>query len=215
MIVAGIHLPDSDTHFGPILEGSERVDGKATYQLAKLRRAVALVQHRGHAVDVGAQVGLWTRVLARDFQFVTAFEPVPDFFDCLVKNCYSMGVTFHRCALGNDPGQITLACPAGIATAALSNEGANLVHAAMMMLDDCGLLPLDLLKIDAEGFETAIVAGGEQTIRRDKPVVILEQKRKRMGRYGFKPEAGVDLLRSWGAEVAWEEHGDWCLQWPA
>jgi hypothetical protein len=59
------------------------------------------------------------------------------------------------------------------------------------------------------------VAGGEQTIRRDKPVVILEQKRKRMRRYGFKPEAGVDLLRSWGAEVAWEEHGDWCLQWPA
>jgi hypothetical protein len=77
MIVAGIHLPDSDTHFGPILEASERVDGKGTYQLAKLRRAVALVQHKGHAVDVGAQVGLWTRVLAREFQFVTAFEPVP------------------------------------------------------------------------------------------------------------------------------------------
>jgi FkbM family methyltransferase len=211
MIVAGIHLPDRDTHFGPLLEASERVDGKGTYQLGKLRRAVALVKHRGHAVDVGAQVGLWSRVLAREFQNVTAFEPVPEFAACLSLNCAAAGnVKVHDFALGPEDICCVMEQDEGVATAHVGGDGFS-VH--MHILDDLVMLPIDFLKIDAEGYETAILHGAEQTIRRDKPVVILEQKRKRLARYGFRPEAGVDLLRSWGADVAWEDHGDYCLIW--
>jgi FkbM family methyltransferase len=211
VIVAGIHLPDNDTHFGPLLEASERVDGRGTYQLGKLRRAVALVQHRGHAVDVGAQVGLWTRVLAREFQSVTAFEPVPEFAACLEANCTSAkNVTLHRFALGELDCISFINQETDVATARMGSPGTAV---SMAPLDQVDVQPIDFLKIDAEGYEVAILQGAEETIRRDKPVVILEQKRKRLARYGFRPEAGVDLLRAWGAEVAWEEKGDWCLVW--
>lgn len=218
MIVAGIHLPDDDTHFGPLLQASERVDGKGTYQLGKLRRAVALVKYRVHAVDVGAQVGLWTRVLAREFQRVTAFEPVREFADCLEANCAECGnVQLQRHALGRENEIVLIHTGNDVATAYIEEIGARIVSGLVMMmyrLDDLCAPPIDFLKIDAEGYEAAILQGAEKTIRRDKPVIAIEQKRKRMARYGFKPEAGVDLLRSWGAEVAWEDHGDWCLQWP-
>lgn len=212
MIVAGIRLPDTDTHFGPLLEASEQVDGRGTYQLAKLRRAVALVKHMGHAVDVGAQVGLWTRVLALEFQRVTAFEPVPEFAACLKENCVGANnVELYCSALGAYTGFIDIVREAGVATARVDEGDFSSEAAVIHPLDMAPVRPIDFLKIDAEGYETAILQGAEQTIRRDKPVVIIEQKRKRMARYGFKPEAGVDLLRSWGAEVAWEDHGDWCL----
>ena len=215
MIVAGIHLPDSDTHFGPLLESSERVDGKGTYQLGKLRRGVALVKHKGHAVDVGAQVGLWTRVLAREFQSVTAFEPVREFAACLKENCVGANnVELYCSALGNYTGFIDIIREAGVATARVDEGDSSNEAAVIHTLDMAPLRPIDFLKIDAEGYETAIIQGAEQTIRRDRPVVILEQKRKRLARYGFRPEAGVDLLRSWGAEVAWEEKGDFCLKFP-
>lgn len=172
---------------------------------------MALVKNRGHAVDVGAQVGLWTRVLALEFQCVTAFEPVPEFAACLTINCAAAGnVRIHDFALGPEDVCCLMEKDEGIATAHVGDAGVA-VH--MHTLDDLVMRPIDFLKIDAEGYETAILQGAEQTIRRDSPVIILEQKRKRLARYGFKPEAGVDLLRSWGAEVAWEDHGDWCLVW--
>ena len=212
MIVAGIHLPDSDTHFGPLLEASERVDGKGTYQLGKLRRAVALVKHRGHAVDVGAQVGLWSRILALEFQFVTAFEPVPEFAECLHANCSESGnVELYQNALGELECISFVLKEPGVATARIGNDG---IGVSVRRLDSYALRPIDFLKIDTEGFEAAIIRGAEATIRRNKPVILTEQKRKRMGRYGYKPEAGVELLRSWGAEVAWEDHGDYCLVFP-
>ncbi|RWD13572.1 MAG: FkbM family methyltransferase, partial [Mesorhizobium sp.] len=44
------------------------------------------------------------------------------------------------------------------------------------MLDSFGLAGIDFLKIDVEGFEKPILEGGEQTIRRERPVIIIEQK---------------------------------------
>lgn len=214
MIVAGIHLPDTDTHFGPLLESSEQVDGKGTYQFSKLCRAIVLVKNKGHAVDVGAQVGLWTRVLALEFESVTAFEPVLEFAECLGLNCSEFdNVNFYPFALGSHHGTIGMAAEKDIATAHVVPDGRR-NQVPISPLDAYKLKPIDFLKIDAEGYETAIVVGAEKTIRRDKPIIVIEQKRKRLARYGLKPEAGVDLLKSWGAEVAWEDHGDWCLIFP-
>ena len=54
--------------------------------------------------------------------------------------------------------------------------------------------------------------GAERTVRRDRPTVVIEQK-KRAGRYGVEQLAGVALLKSWGAKLMWQMAGDYCLAW--
>jgi FkbM family methyltransferase len=216
MIVAGIHLPDTDTHFAGQIAANPRYRGKGTYQWSKLAAALDVCgERRGHAVDVGAHIGLWSRVLSYEFKKVTAFEPIEEYAALFSRNLARRpGVTLNRFGLGAVESDVPFTVsPDGVGTASIDPAGDQ--RCSIKRLDSLDLAPIDFLKIDAEGYETAVVIGAKRTIQRDKPVILIEQKRKRLGRYGYRPEAGVDLLKSWGAEVAWEDHGDWCLQWPA
>ncbi|TIU67562.1 MAG: hypothetical protein E5W13_31365, partial [Mesorhizobium sp.] len=77
-----------------------------------------------------------------------------------------------------------------------------------------GLAGIDFLKIDVEGFEKPILEGGEQTIRREKPVIIIEQKPNgNAERYGRDRFAALDLLKAWGGKVKWEIGGDFLVEW--
>jgi FkbM family methyltransferase len=59
----------------------------------------------------------------------------------------------------------------------------------------CGAGRIDLIKIDCEGMEYAVLLGAGQTIRRDRPVLFVEA--------GPEPEAGAvyDLLVHFGYQV--------------
>jgi FkbM family methyltransferase len=211
-IVAGIHLPEWDTHFRKQINKGPLFEGKGTYQYRKLEAALTVTTRFGHAVDVGAHVGMWTRVLASHFEAVTAFEPMPEFADCFELNLAGKpNVRLVRTALGEVPGEARLGrIDPEIASARLGEEGE--VTVSVRPLD--GLLdrPVDFLKIDAEGFDLAIIKGGEATIRRDRPVIIVEQK-GRTEQFGAGRFATRELLESWGAKVALEMSGDMVLTW--
>jgi FkbM family methyltransferase len=57
--------------------------------------------------------------------------------------------------------------------------------APVRQLDAFALEAVDFLKIDCEGYELPVVVGGEQTIRRWGPTIIVEQKPNIPQRYGF------------------------------
>ena len=212
-LVASIYLPLHDEHFAAHLLRGPMVDGRGTYQLAKLRAALAVSPRRGLAVDVGAHVGLWTRILAMEFAAVAAIEPMPEHAECLRLNtAHQPNVTLHELALGEEvAGKLSFErSEEGIATARVAVFG-DCVPACR--LDDLSLSGVDFLKIDCEGYELFVVRGGEETIRRDRPTVVIEQKKGRASRYGVDRLAGVALLRSWGAEVKWLMAGDYCLTW--
>lgn len=213
MIVSGIHIPDGDTHFAGQIAKNPPYRGKGTHRWAKLEKALAMCTRREHAVDVGAHVGLWTRVLSYEFRKVTAFEPVQAHLDCLRLNLRARrNVDVYPEALGERPGPVRMTLAAdGAGTASLADDGE--IEASMLALDIVLIDPIDFLKLSCEGAEYHVLIGGQVTIQRDKPVIVIEQKRKRLGRQGLPPEAGVDLLKSWGAQVAWVDHGDWCMTW--
>lgn len=212
-LVAGMYLPAYDEHFAEHLRSGPLVDGRGTYQLAKLRAALDVSRRRGLAVDVGAHVGLWTRILAMEFASVVAIEPLPEHAACLRRNtAHQPNVVLHELALGAAPGRLSLERTAGIATARVSIFGDVYVEACR--LDDLRLAGVDLLKIDCEGFEHFVLRGAEETVRRDRPTIVIEQKKRRAERYGVDRLAGVALLRSWGAELMWDMAGDYCLAWP-
>lgn len=221
--VLGIYLPDGDTHFPDMLRRSPLLDGKGTYQLNKIEAAIVLCKQKRVAVDIGAHVGLWSRVLARSFEKVHAFEPVREYLECLHLNIEEAKGKVLVC------GNILLGSEQGIASVmrVASNSGnthvgvlvegefeAGGVHLAMYRFDDLweGNY-VDFMKIDVEGYEYEVVLGAAETIKRTKPVMVVEQKPGNAERYGRKTGEVLDLLKSWGASIVWEKSGDYCLKW--
>jgi FkbM family methyltransferase len=206
----GIWLPDSDKHFAVQIAGNPLVAGKGTYQWKKYVAALAHVKHRGHAVDVGAHVGLWSRLMAMDFERVTAFEPVDEHCKCFRANVPAENVTLMPCAVGAEMGQTGVVVDAGNSGNAHLGTGTNVL---MVTMDAPRMKTVDFLKIDVEGWERDVLLGGEQTIREDKPVIAIEQKPGNAERYGIGQTDAVELLKSWGMKEASRIGDDYVMAW--
>jgi hypothetical protein len=62
------------------------VDGNLPYQYHKLVAAMKFVRSFRVAINVGAHVGMWSMHLARRFDHVFAFEPIPLHRACFTGN---------------------------------------------------------------------------------------------------------------------------------
>lgn len=209
--VLGIWLPDGDEHFKSQLPAGPVVGGKATYQYKKYLAALRCVEVRNHAVDIGGHVGLWSRVMAMDFQKVTAFEPLAAHRECFARNVEAANVTLHPLAVGAAAGTIQIMMPAD--NTGNSHVGECGEECQVIRLDDAGLDKIDFLKIDVEGFEYEVLIGGESTIKDHRPVVVVEQKRNNAERYGRGQWDAVKLLKSWGMKEAEVISGDHIMIW--
>jgi hypothetical protein len=75
-------------------------------------------------------------------------------------------------------------------------------------LDGLNLDNVAFIKIDVEGYEYPVVMGAAATIKKFKPVVIVESKGMDK-KYGFREHAAVQQLKDWGATVADVVRGDY------
>jgi FkbM family methyltransferase len=210
--IRGIWFPDVDTHFAPQIAASPMVDGRGTYQYRKYQEALKHVEARRHAVDVGAHVGLWSRVMLIDFNHVTAFEPLPAHLECFEANIGDDPMmTLHRCAVSDVDGSLSIQMPADNTGNAHVGKDGHEVEAKP--LDAFDLSEVDLLKIDVEGWEHRVVIGAEETIRRERPVVVVEQKPGHAERYGVGQWDAVKLLQSFGMRQVAVISGDHVMVW--
>jgi len=211
----GIWFPDDEKHLVDMVSRSPRVDGKGTYQLHKLEAALKFVPKRRLALDVGMHVGLWAMHLVKTFKTVIGFEPVADHLHCLARNMAEANVTnwkVHPLALGNKNANVGLKLMKGSTGSTAIAEEDGVIP--MKRLDDFEFTdPVDFVKIDVEGYEYMVLEGAEQTLRRHKPVVIVEQKPGKVEWFGHKQYDARDLLISWGARQVFEMQGDCCLTW--
>lgn len=204
--VAGIWLPDGDRHFDQHLVAGPFIDSKGTYQHRKYAAALVHVGRRNLAVDIGGHVGLWSRVMARDFARVVAFEPLAAHRECFALN--APGVELRPFAVGKSAGRAKVKMPhdnTGSAHVGGSGEDCEVVT--------YDLTGVDFLKIDVEGYETDVLLGGEDAIRADKPVICIEQKPGNAERYGRGRWDAVGLLKDWGAREVAVISGDHILVW--
>lgn len=212
--IEGVWLPDSENHLENFLKTGPRFAGGSTYQLAKYLACLPYVRTFGHAVDVGAHCGLWSRVMVPIFDKVTAFEPMYEHLQCLYKNI-PVGSNFRvlSTCLGDHAGSVSM--EPGVKstgdTRIAPGDGGGATP--ITTLDACKLTKIDFLKIDAEGYEYFILKGGEETIRRDRPVIIVEQKPNKAVQYGIGDKDAVQLLGSWGAKLEHEFSGDFIMRW--
>lgn len=205
--INGIWVPDCDTYFAPFLEK----DGG--FQLDHLEVALKYVKNWNTALDVGAHIGTWSVAMAKRFGMVYAFEPAEDVFGCLKMNTDGLsnvcpervacGEVFKRVRIGNDLQRLgntgsrfirddKTHLPDGIYESAPVGDEVDVIR-----LDDRIFTSVDLLKIDAEGYEPFVLNGAQQTILRHKPVVVIEEKF--FGpRFGVEAGLALRMLESWG-----------------
>lgn len=210
--VRGIWLPDGDVHLAEqvMLPGNPLIAGKGTYQSNKYLAALPYVNGRKHAVDVGANVGLWSRLMVMDFEKVTAIEPIKEHRDCFVKNVD--GADLLPVAVADKPGKLHIQIPSDHVMSAYIAEDGEEVD--VVTLDSLDLGAVDFLKIDIEGYEYECLVGGEQTIRDTRPVIIIEQKPGHAERYGRGQWDAVSLLKDWGMKEVRVINGDHIMVWP-
>jgi FkbM family methyltransferase len=214
----GIKLPDGEKHLlAWMAQDGQLRAGKPTYQLHKYEAALKRCAARRLAVDVGAHVGLWSRVMALDFDCLIAFEPVPRHIECWMENLKGHdNAQLRAWALGERRGYVNLNArtpgSCGDTGVARPGEGETVVAGVPMLpLDEMELQGVDLIKIDNEGFECFVVRGARQTLLRCRPVVIVEQKKGMGQRYGLRELQAVEELQELGMKLVEEISGDYIL----
>ena len=161
------------------------------------------------AVDVGGHIGLWSYNLAAAFEQVHAFEPVEAHRACFARNVEAANVTLHACALGREEGSVSIHTAPTSTGDSWVKGGGNI---PMVTLDSLQLTEVDFIKIDCEGYEENVLRGAVETIERDRPVIIVEQKRDMAtSRFGLEPLGAVKFLQSLGYKVAQEISGDYLM----
>lgn len=210
----GWFFPDFETHFPRMLQKSVDKGLAPEYQVAVRRRSIELCERRGVALDIGANVGLWSRDLADNFQRVIAYEPVAVFRECLARNVNRPNLEISELALGDRDTQGTMIITEG-------NSGHSHLDPATMgqgdvrvvRLDGLNMPEVDYIKVDCEGYEYRVLQGAEQTVRRCQPIVVIEQKPHAAYSKDYGQFAAVGLLESWGMRRLDQVRDDWIMGW--
>ena len=209
------YFPDMDTHFVEMLDKNIRKGFKPVYQEPVRNKSLRYVTQKVVALDIGANIGLWSRDLAQQFEQVIAFEPVAEFRDCLIKNVLSSNIEIRPYALGPEDTTINMVITKG--NTGHSHVDSNTVGNGvidMWRLDSLDFDRIDYIKIDCEGYELSILNGAEQTIKHHKPVIVVEQKlHKDTGITEDTQYGSVDLLKSWGMTELARVNADCILGW--
>jgi FkbM family methyltransferase len=169
-----------------------------THEPEIMRLLSELVKPGWTAIDVGANIGYSTLLLAKCVGAggqVIAFEPLSENFAILQENISlneHSNVTAENLAVMSCPGRIALrsATPGALTWVA----SVDIEQAAAVESQDVEAISLDeyvrrkrigkvdFVKIDVEGAEGAVIDGMTETLKRDKPVLLVELHK--IERYG-------------------------------
>lgn len=141
---------------------------------AELHLLPFLVNRDKQAIDIGANKGVYTHLLARLVPFVHAFEPNPKMFNILTRGLPE-NARSYEIALSDQSGSGELLVPMSRRTKAYSNQGASLskqkVHGEHRVvkietrtLDSYALENVGFIKIDVEGYEHTVLKGAKKNI---------------------------------------------------
>lgn len=212
--VHGAWLPDHEEYFISEIAQNPRFAGGPTIQFRKFAAAFSYFPSFRHAVDIGSNVGLWTRVMAVCFDKVTCFEPNPDCWEAFWLNNenHKDRVEFHPFALGAGPATITINTKLrSTGFTRVDKDGDLLVE--QRTLDSFQLKEVDFIKIDVEGWEHNVIKGGIDTIMKNRPIMIVEQKPNNAELHGLKQFGATNLLKKMGAVEVANISGDVIMMW--
>lgn len=174
----GWHFPDNDSHFIKYCGQYPNT----SYQQTAINEAYKFVKNFDTVIDIGANIGLHSVRFSQKFQNVFSFEPVSSNYECLEKNTINLkNITRFKVGLGETKKIETISIPKtwnncgaySIVDFIASEEELIKEEIQVLKLDEFNF-KVDLIKIDTQGFELPILKGSIETLKRCKPVLILE-----------------------------------------
>lgn len=161
--------------------------------------------------DIGGNFGWYSLLLAKGCPEVElfTFEPVPRTFGYLQNNIALNGlnnIQLYNFGFSDAEQELNFFYyPEGSGNASIANlsdtDNVQSVTCRVKKLDDfvnehgCRI---DFIKCDVEGAELLVFKGGEESIRRDKPIVFAELLRKWSAKFNYHPNDVIELFRSCG-----------------
>jgi FkbM family methyltransferase len=169
-----------------------RESGRLDHDQNILPLVLEYIPEGGTVFDIGAFIGDTTLAYAEKVGnngIVFAIEPSKDAFECLTINMSKKKVSMFNLAIGNESKFIDMA-------KVDTNLGMNHVIAGNEIemttfdkfLNERPIDRLDFIKIDVEGSELDVLIGGEKTIQKYRPKMLIEINEMTLTRKGITRE---------------------------
>jgi len=168
----------------------------------------SLLKPRWRCMDIGANIGYFTILMAKKCRYVHAFEPEPSNFELLRKN-----IALNK--LDNvDSKMEAVSDGLGVRTLYLSGASHGMhrlykskhctfgeMRVDTVQLDDYKYPTINFMKIDIEGAEYGALLGMVELLLRDKPIIVMEFHPPSIEEYGISPRKVYDFVKKLGYSI--------------
>lgn len=174
-------LPDYDKHY----EEWMNINNETTYQRLQREYALHQVKNFHTAIDIGGNIGFWSRDFCNRFENVIIFEPEASNIECLERNLLDKkNYMLHKVGLGSK--EETKTFYKSLSTSGghsffrdqIFEEQVEESFLEIKKLDDYNFTNVGLIKIDTQGSEYDILIGGQQTLTNNNCVLNIEIEHK-------------------------------------
>ena len=192
-LIKGYYIPDNDTHFHGYFTEFDH------YQEAQRNRALSHISNWENAIDIGANIGLWSKDLTSFFSKTYCFEPNTNCLECLSKNINTSKAEIHIFALGSKSSDGFIYCPDSTGGSSLINKTKFLGHdnagkeiwdkfditvarqkVKIKTLDSFKLENINFIKIDVQNYELEVLRGAIETLKNNNPIVCIEEYKENL-----------------------------------
>lgn len=139
-----------------------------------------LLDNKRRFLDIGANVGIYSFYFKNIFKNIDAFEPLTEITHRL-HAIQNKSLKVHNIALSNKSGELKFFIPylnhkpaPALASLEKRNTESERRTVKVKTLDDFNFRDVDLIKIDVEGHEQAVIEGARETIETTRPILIVE-----------------------------------------
>ena len=173
-------IPEWDNHFDTRIK-------KGEYQKNQRDFALSFVKEWDIAIDIGANIGLWTKPLCEKFKFVWAFEPSRENWEHCHKNLEGIeNYQLEQVALGDEQAEnvrlYSTSDSCGDLRISPIGENAKVVDIVDMMKLDNYYHELmkkyagnvGFIKIDVQQHEKEVLLGATRILEEHSPVICIE-----------------------------------------
>jgi FkbM family methyltransferase len=180
---------------------------KGVYEYEETQLIKKILKSDSIVLDIGANIGYFTLIMAKRAKLVYAFEPEPRNFHILQKNTEINNIKnakLYNAAVTEASGTSTLyLCD--------SNRGMHRIYQSdwcregttevkTIRIDDI-IDHADFIKIDVEGAELGVLKGMRKILEKRKSIALMEFHPPSIIEYGAKPRDVFDFMTSLGYTV--------------
>lgn len=195
----------------PLLYNYFKITGQLDDEISLITRHITNCRR---AIDIGANMGLYSFTFSKFCKQVEAFEPN---FNCTkMLHAYAdrkKNVKVYNVGLSNKNGNSVLYIPkienrntlnAGLGSVNDPGGERAKMQIELRCLDDYNFNNVGFIKIDVEGHELEVLNGATKTIQKNKPIIFIEIEQRHLK--GKKIDQVINFILSFGYEGSYYQN---------